>query len=48
MPALLLPTVRGYAFSGGGHAIVRVDVSADGGKTWQTAELIKEGGKRNR
>eukprot|EP00891_Asterochloris_glomerata_P006279 jgi/Astpho2/6279/e_gw1.00088.31.1_t len=40
--------VRGYAFSGGGHAIVRVDVSADGGKTWQTAELIKEGGKRNR
>jgi len=32
-------TVRGFAWSGGGRGIVRVDVSADGGKTWHTAEL---------
>lgn len=31
--------VKGYAFSGGGRKIIRVDVSADGGKTWTTAEL---------
>ena len=31
--------VRGYAYSGGGHAIIRVDVSADDGRTWTTAEL---------
>ncbi|CAM9501399.1 unnamed protein product, partial [Choristocarpus tenellus] len=32
-------TVKGYAVSGGGRAVVRVDVSADGGSTWQEAEL---------
>ncbi|XP_053681215.1 sulfite oxidase, mitochondrial [Anopheles nili] len=32
-------TVKGYAWSGGGSAIVRVDVSADGGKTWTVAKL---------
>lgn len=32
-------TVRGYAWSGGGRGIYRVDVSADGGKTWTTADL---------
>ena len=31
--------VRGYAYSGGGRGIVRVDVSADGGATWVTARL---------
>merc|ERR1712203_250443 len=31
--------VTGYAFSGAGHAIIRVDVSTDGGKTWQQAEF---------
>ena len=31
--------VRGWAWSGGGRGIARVDVSADGGKTWHTAEL---------
>lgn len=31
--------VKGYAWSGGGRGVVRVDVSADGGKTWKTAEL---------
>lgn len=31
--------VSGYAYSGGGRGIVRVDVSADGGQTWQSAAL---------
>ena len=31
--------VEGYAWSGGGRGIVRVDVSADDGETWQTAEF---------
>merc|ERR1719277_1785960 len=39
-------TVRGLAWSGGGRGIVRVDVSADGGKTWHTAEL-KEGSQQH-
>ena len=33
--------ISGYAWSGGGRPIVRVDVSADNGKTWVTAELGK-------
>ena len=31
--------VRGYAYSGGGAAVARVDVSADNAKTWHTATL---------
>lgn len=34
--------VEGYAFSGGGRGIIRVDVSADGGKTWSQAELLPD------
>eukprot|EP00127_Corallochytrium_limacisporum_P003041 Clim_evm88s144 gene=Clim_evmTU88s144 len=34
--------LRGYAFSGGGNGIQRVDVSLDGGKTWEVAELSTE------
>ena len=33
--------VKGYAWAGGGRGIVRVDLSADGGKTWHTADLKK-------
>jgi sulfite oxidase len=33
--------VKGYAWSGGGRDIVRVDVSADGGRTWAPAALNK-------
>ncbi|XP_026739148.1 probable sulfite oxidase, mitochondrial isoform X2 [Trichoplusia ni] len=33
--------VRGYAYSGGGAQIVRVDVSADGGRSWQQAERLQ-------
>ncbi|XP_038608448.1 LOW QUALITY PROTEIN: sulfite oxidase, mitochondrial [Tachyglossus aculeatus] len=36
-------TVRGYAWSGGGRAVVRVDVSLDGGRSWHVAELGEEG-----
>jgi sulfite oxidase len=32
--------VTGWAWSGDGKGIVRVDVSGDGGKTWETAELL--------
>lgn len=32
-------TARGYAWSGGGNKIVRVDITADGGKSWHVAEL---------
>ncbi|KAK5815604.1 nitrate reductase [Linnemannia elongata] len=32
-------TVRGYAYSGAGHKIKRVQLSLDGGKTWRLAQL---------
>ena len=32
-------TIKGYAFSGGGRRIARVDVSVDGGNTWHPSEL---------
>lgn len=40
--------IRGYALSGGGRSIQRVDVSADDGKTWITADLYQpcSGGAR--
>ncbi|XP_068238177.1 sulfite oxidase [Palaemon carinicauda] len=31
-------TLRGYAWSGGGRKVIRVDVSTDGGKNWQAVE----------
>ncbi|KAG9749044.1 phosphoglycerate mutase-like protein, partial [Aureobasidium melanogenum] len=34
--------VAGYAVSGGGRDIIRVDVSPDNGRTWQQARLIKD------
>ena len=35
-------TVQGYAYSGGGREIIRVDVSLDGGKNWDQAELLSD------
>ncbi len=35
--------VQGYAIVGGGRTIGRVDVSADGGATWQTADIDRQG-----
>ncbi|KAK1752986.1 mitochondrial sulfite oxidase [Echria macrotheca] len=34
--------VQGYAYSGGGRGIARVDISLDGGKTWDQAELVDD------
>ncbi|KAM4751716.1 sulfite oxidase, mitochondrial isoform 1-T3 [Cyanocitta cristata] len=39
-------TVKGYAWSGGGREVVRVDVSLDGGRTWRVAELPGQRGGR--
>ena len=38
--------IKGFAWSGGGRGIIRVDVSIDGGKTWNSATL-KEGSEQN-
>ena len=35
-------SATGFAWSGGGRAISRVDVSADGGRTWTTAKLTAQ------
>ncbi|NXW52165.1 SUOX oxidase, partial [Nyctiprogne leucopyga] len=35
-------TVKGYAWSGGGREVVRVDVSLDGGRSWRVARLAGE------
>lgn len=32
-------TLKGYAYSGGGRGIARVDVTTNGGEDWETAEL---------
>ena len=34
--------IRGYAIAGGGRGISRVDISIDGGRSWQTAALVQE------
>jgi sulfite oxidase len=36
--------LRGYAFAGGGRCVTRVDVSADGGRSWSCAELLDDQG----
>lgn len=41
-------TARGYAMSGGGRGILRVDVSVDGGKTWHGAKLFGDEQKYGR
>lgn len=35
-------TVKGYAWSGGGRKIIRVDLTNDKGKTWHTADLYAQ------
>ncbi|KAJ2544302.1 hypothetical protein EV175_005906, partial [Coemansia sp. RSA 1933] len=39
--------VRGYALSGGGRAVDRVEVSLDGGKTWDLADVYAIRAKQN-
>ena len=41
-------TVKGYAWSGGGRGIVRVEVSTDGGATWHEATLRGIEQRKNR
>lgn len=38
--------VAGYALGGGGRSLERVEVSADGGRSWVTASLEEHGGER--
>lgn len=35
-------TVKGYAISGGGRAIYRVELSVNGGKTWEPVDKIDQ------
>jgi sulfite oxidase len=37
--------VRGYAFAGGDRYVSRVDVSTDGGASWEQAELLEDLGR---
>lgn len=39
--------LSGYAWSGGGRKIVRVDVSSDGGRTWQAADTLESDSSRH-
>eukprot|EP00897_Mesotaenium_endlicherianum_P010740 jgi/Mesen1/9695/ME000069S09098 len=32
-------TIKGYAYSGGGRKVIRVEVSIDGGETWMNADV---------
>ena len=41
-------TMSGVAWSGGGRGIIRVDISCDGGKTWQTADLLEGSNQTSR
>jgi sulfite oxidase len=34
-------TITGYAYSGAGLAVIRVDVTIDGGETWAQADLLR-------
>lgn len=33
--------ISGYAWSGGGNKIIRVDLTLDGGETWHVADLVQ-------
>jgi sulfite oxidase len=37
---------KGWAWAGGGRNIVRVDITGDGGKSWQSAEITKGGDQK--
>ncbi len=40
--------MRGYAWSGAGSGIIRVDVTSDGGRTWTTANLQQHSSSQRR
>ncbi|KAF9357714.1 hypothetical protein BGX26_003233 [Mortierella sp. AD094] len=35
-------TIKGYAIAGGGRAIYRVELSTDGGKTWEAVDRLEQ------
>jgi hypothetical protein len=37
-----LVVCEGYAWAGGGRRIVRVDLTADGGRTWTSADALEQ------
>jgi len=37
---------KGWAWAGGGRNIVRVDITGDGGKSWQAAEITQGGDQK--
>ena len=39
--------VKGYAWSGGGRKILRVDLTSDGGRTWVTADNVHQDSARH-
>jgi len=41
-PVTFQITVSGYAVSGGGRGIERVDISVDGGKTWAEVDRYQK------
>lgn len=34
--------ISGYAWSGGGRGIIRIEISVDGGETWNSCEMEQE------
>lgn len=44
-PAEDMIQVEGYAYSGGGRRIIRVDISSDNGQSWSQAELLDDDAK---
>mmetsp|Transcript_57196 Transcript_57196/g.129603 ORF Transcript_57196/g.129603 Transcript_57196/m.129603 type:complete len:536 (-) Transcript_57196:178-1785(-) len=40
-----LVDAKGWAWAGGGRGIARVDISADGGKTWKMANIVQGAGQ---
>jgi hypothetical protein len=39
---LFIQRTEGYAYSGAGNGITRVDISVDGGQTWTQTEIYNE------
>lgn len=42
MRSLFFSLPAGYAWSGGGCKILRVDITADKGKMWYTADIVNQ------
>ncbi|KAG0197797.1 hypothetical protein BGX28_008704 [Mortierella sp. GBA30] len=40
-------TIKGYAIAGGGRAVYRVEISTDGGNTWEPVDRMEQNPDRN-